>query len=469
MNGATAQLARFCADLRFEMLPAEVIERVRLLLLDTIGIAIRARWDPSADSTLPQLRGMALAGLTSGSAHVLGDAAGYSPFGAALINGALAHTLDFDDTHAPAGLHASAPVMAAAFAAAEIAKADMRAVIAGIVAGYECMTRISLALGPDGHSDKGFHLTATCGVFAAAAAAGNILGLSGAQMEHAFGTCLSQTAGSGQFLVNGAWTKRFQVGAAGANGLLSACLAREGYTGAAEAFEGRNGFFHLYGTGSEPERLTAGLGTEWETLRIAIKPYPCCRAIHAPIDALLALRAEHGLDLSDVESVRIGMPRKCVDITGAPEDRKRNPASIVDAQFSAHFGVTAALEKGSLGWEDYETQLANPRIREFLPFVSAYNDPQAQAEYPDQLSGSIEVKLKDGATLRQFVRVPLGEPENMLTIGQLRHKFRSLVEPYIGAAGEADLFRMISGAPAEGSVQDLFAAAGAALVPSTSN
>ena len=151
-------------------------------------------------------------GMAAGNSGVFGDAARYTPAGAALLNGALAHSLDFDDTHAAGSLHPGAPVIPAALAAGEMAGASGADVLAGIVAGYEVTCRVALALPAGEHYDRGFHPTATCGAFGAAAAAARVFGLSAEQVEGALGTVLSQCAGSLQFLANGAWTKRFQVG-----------------------------------------------------------------------------------------------------------------------------------------------------------------------------------------------------------------------------------------------------------------
>src|SRR5688500_18849174 len=167
-------------------------------------------------------------GLANGACTVIGDAAGYAPAGAAMLNGTLAHSLDFDDTHGAASLHPSAPIVPAAFAAAEMAGADGRAVIAAIVAGYETQIRLSLALDPRAHYDRGFHPTATCGAFGAADAAGRLLGLDAAGIANAFGIVLSMSAGSMQVLTHGAWTKRAPVRHAAMCGGTDATRATDG-------------------------------------------------------------------------------------------------------------------------------------------------------------------------------------------------------------------------------------------------
>ena len=215
--GVTSQLAEFCANIKLAALPPEVVTRARFLVLDLVGNIVRARHD--AESTASFVATVRSLGMATGNAGVFGDAARYSPVGAAFLNGALAHSLDFDDTHAAGSLHPGAPVIPAALAAGEMAGASGADVLAAIIAGYEVTCRVALALPAGEHYDRGFHPTATCGAFGAAAAAARVFGLDADGVAGAMGTVLSQTAGSLQFLANGAWTKRSQVGWAAVNGL----------------------------------------------------------------------------------------------------------------------------------------------------------------------------------------------------------------------------------------------------------
>ncbi|MGH8696751.1 MAG: MmgE/PrpD family protein, partial [Burkholderiales bacterium] len=270
MTAITRELADFVARTSYDALPAEVRERAKWLVTDMVGIALRARHE--AESTPALLAAVERLGLGQGKASVIGDERGCSPTAAALVNGTLAHSLDFDDTHARGSIHPSAPIVPAALAAAEMAGAGGRDLVAAIVAGYEVQIRLSLALVPKDHYDRGFHPTATCGVFGAAAAAGRVFGLSAEAIAHAFGIALSQAAGSMQFLVDGAWTKRLHVGYAAMSGLIAASLAREGFHGAVDAIEGKAGFLRAYSPNPVLENAVADLGRVYETMAIAIKP-----------------------------------------------------------------------------------------------------------------------------------------------------------------------------------------------------
>jgi 2-methylcitrate dehydratase PrpD len=435
MTSITSELSDFVAGTSYDDLPAEVAERAKMLVMDLVGIAVRARHE--AESTPGLLAAVDRLGMR-GHATVIGDDAGFAPPGAALVNGTLAHSLDFDDTHARGSIHASAPIVPAALAAAEMSGAGGRELIAGIIAGYEVQIRLSMALVPKDHYARGYHPTATCGAFGAAAAAARIFALSPDQVASAFGICLSQAAGSMQFLVDGAWTKRFQVGAAAMSGLIAASLAREGFKGAAQAIEGKAGFLRAYAPNPVFEKAVEGLGEVYETLAIAVKPYPSCRYSHAAIDALIALRAAEGIEPAEVEAVEIGLPRTGWDIIGGPEDAKHNPRSVVDGQFSMPFLAAVVLREGAMGWDHYAGHLADAETLALCRRVTSVVDPKVEAEYPARLSGLVRVRTARGS-FEKFVATPKGEPENFPTAAELRAKFDGLVGPYLSARGIDEL------------------------------
>jgi 2-methylcitrate dehydratase PrpD len=414
MTAITRTLAEFAAGLSYERLPREVPERAKLLVFDAIGIGLRARHEASSTPSL--VAAAAKLGLTGGATTVIGDGDGYTPPGATLVNGTLMHSLDFDDTHAQGSIHPSAPIVPAA-----------------IVAGYEVQIRLSLALGPSDHYGRGFHPTATCGAFGATAAAANIFGLDADRIELGFGICLSQAAGSMQFLFDGAWTKRFHVGHAAMCGLTAACLAGEGFRGPRGAIEGKDGFLGAYAPDPQPAKAVAGLGEVWETLAIAVKPYPSCRYSHAAMDALIRLRADNDIDPREIDAVEIGLPRTGWNIIGDPEAEKQNPKSIVDGQFSMPFVAAVALAQGGMEWDDYARFIEDPETLDLCRRVTSVVDAQAEAEFPAQLSGVARVRTSRGR-FEAFVAVPKGEPENFLSVAELRAKFDGLVGPYLEAA-----------------------------------
>ena len=436
MAGVTEKLAVFASDLEYEDLPAAVIERTKMLILDITGITVRARHD--VESTASLIRAVSRLELTGGSCSVLGDSATYTPPAAALINGTLAHSLDFDDTHAEGSLHSSAPILPAALAAAEISSASGRDLITAVVAGFEIQIRLSMALNPAEHYERGFHPTATCGIFGAAAATSKLLGLGAADVQSAFGIALSQAAGSMEFLADGAWTKRSHVGQAAQNGLMCAFMAGEGFKGVKDAFEGRRGFFNSYAPNSVPDKAVADLGETWETLRLALKPYPSCRYSHAAMQALITIREEHSLDWSDIEEVDIGLPEAGWNLIGDPLKDKRQPKSVVDGQFSMPFCAAVVLREGNMYWDDYKKHLDDHDTLALCRKINVTVDPRAQAEFPANLAGLARVK-SNGQSFEKFVSIPKGEPDNFMSQEEIRAKFDGLCQPYLGEQGSNKL------------------------------
>ncbi len=433
--GITHELSAFTAAIRLPALPPELVARARLLLLDLAGNIVRARHD--AESTPALLAATRALGLAAGNSAVFGDTARYTPAGAAFLNGALAHSLDFDDTHAEASLHPGAPVIPAALAAGEMVGASGADVLAAIVAGYEVTCRVALALPAGAHYQRGFHPTATCGAFGAAAAAARVLGLDAAAVADALGIALSQSAGSLQFLANGAWTKRFQVGWSAMAGLAAATLAREGFKGAADALEGKQGFLRAYAPDPVPARAIQGLGTEWELMRTALKPYPSCRYGHAGIDAALALRSDLTLRPEEIDHVTLGLPQSGMLLVGAPADKKSDPRNIVDGQFSGPFVIAVALVTGKMGWDSYAL-LDDPVVRAMLPRIVCQPDADAQAAFPENMAAKLTLYAR-GQTHVRMVIVPKGEPDNFLADSEVRAKFSDLATPVLGTDRTATL------------------------------
>lgn len=438
----TEQLAQFVADLSSEEIPAEVTNRAAMLTLDLWGNMVRARND--AASTECVLAAATDLGLGHGPCLVVGGGETVSPAGAAFLNGTFAHTLDFDDTHALGSLHPSAPVIPAALAAAQMTRCNGRTLLTGIIAGYEVGCRLSQALVPSDHYDRGFHPTATAGIFAAAAAAAKIFDFDRAKVSAAFGAALSHAAGTMQFLENGSWNKRTQIGGAAMNGLLAACLARRGFIGAAKAIEGQYGFLKAYAPKSVPERAIAGLGREWETLRIGVKPYPSCRMTHAPIDILLDQVRNHQLKAEAVQEVRIGLSNKGIDLVGAPQDRKRRPRHVVDGQFSMHFSAAVVLLEGRFGWDDYANHIGNSITEALADRIIVEHDAEVEDAYPAHLSGSVSIRTAQG-NIRHFARDPRGEPDLFPTEAEFTEKFTALAERYLGVQRTAQVARTILG------------------------
>lgn len=418
LGSATVRLADFALGLKFGDLPPEVVDRTKALFLDFLGVAFGGRL---AESAGPVLRAVArLRAGQPGEATVVGERERYPPHYAALLNGAFAHSQDFDDTHREGIIHPGAPIFAAVLALAEAGGRPGWEFIAAAVAGYEVSCRLAKAHGERVHG-RGFHPTATTGIFGATAAGARLLGLSRESLLNAWGLNLSQAAGSLQFLANGAWNKRVHTGLAAHNALVALTLAGEGVIGAADPFTGRFGYYYSYAGGScGLDSALSDLGRNYEVMRTAVKPYPCCRYNHAVIDACLAIVSAEDFEAGQIEAVEIELPPAAVPIVAEPEALKKAPANVVDAQFSVYFAAAVALTEGRFGWDSYG-RLGEAGLRELMGRMRARGSAGIS-----EMGTRVRVMFQNGRENSAEVGLPRGEPEAFPAWEELADKMRAL-------------------------------------------
>jgi 2-methylcitrate dehydratase PrpD len=202
--------------------------------------------------------------------------------------------------------------------------------------------------------------------------------------------------------------------------------------------------------------VVAALGSTWETLNIAVKPYPSCRYGHAAMDALIELRAANDLDWRQIESVEIGLPQTGVNIIGEPQSEKQHPGNYVDGQFSMPFVAAVALRDGAMDWDSYARHLGDADTLALCARISTVNDTLAEAQYPANMSGVARVHTGAG-TFEKFVVVPRGEPDNFMSATELRGKFDALVSPFLSAARREELSRRLAALAAETDISALLA------------
>ena len=409
---ASQTLAAFSTDLRYEALPSEVVRAVKRHVIDTLGVALAAADAGVGSPVVESVRAWAGAREASIVGHDFGAPAPH----AALANGTLAHALDFDDTHPESIVHPSAFVVPAALGAGEESGADGRTFIAACVAGYEVSTRIGAAA-PGRFHARGLHTTGLCGTFGAAAVAGVLWGLTPTQMTHALGIAGSQSSGLFAYLEDGSETKRFHAGWAAQGGIVAADLARRGFTGPATIFEGPHGLFDTFlaGESHEHARLTRGLGSEWETTRIAIKPYPACHFVHAFMDACVGLNVRAG----DVEEITCAIAGPAVGIVCEPRAGRLNPATTYAAQFSLPFAVASAIVGGREGLDLFgEDARSDKRVLALAERVRHVVDDSIPT-----FGGRVTIQLRDGRVREADELVNRGHPDRPLSDEDVTAKF----------------------------------------------
>jgi 2-methylcitrate dehydratase PrpD len=445
----TQHLADFAAQTTFDDLPAEVVHSVELRFLDTLGICLAARTFGLADGVQQMVQ------VWSGKpeARVIGAALACPAPNAALVNGTLAHSLDFDDTHLPSVLHPSASIVPAVLAMAEAtARSGADALLAAAL-GIEVTVRIGMAgyLPEAGNVffERGWHATSICGTLGAAAAGGRLLGLESDGIMNALG--IAASFGSGVIEANraGGTVKRVHCGWAAHAGLTAALLAHHQMSGPPTALEGRFGFFQAFLSGQyDPTAIIDGLGERWEVPGIFFKPYPANHYTHAGIDAALAIRRRLGgvVDVDQIERIELGCAAAPLRTIGEPRDEKIRPRSGYHAQFSGPFTVAAALlGGGGLGvyFEDFTDAMARDPVRLALAAkVVTVVDAECDAVFPREFPAVLRVHLRDGRVLEERVMHNRGGPAQPLSDAEVQHKFalnaqRALAPPALARVAES--------------------------------
>lgn len=409
-------IARMAAGLSLGDVPASVIARARLHILDALGLGIASTVQDYAKATLDGT--MALAG--AGSCSVIGAARGLPLRDAAMVNAVLIHGLDFDDTHLASIIHPTCTSLPAALALGEALDASGADLMAAFLAGAETAIRIGLAV-DGGFHHVGYHATGVVSHFASAVTAGRLLGLDENAITAAQGITGSTAAGIQVFLEEGAWTKRFHPGWGAAAGITAAYLAQARFKGPSRVYEGKFGLFatHLHEE-AKVAALTDGLGAVWHFGETALKPYPVCHFIHGCADAAIALHAE--IAGAEIASVRAFLPQPTLHIIAEPAEAKENAASEYEAKFSAQHVVAACLLRGRFGLPDLlPGAIAEPRVRDLARRVACAADPDSA--FPEFFSGGVEVTLQGGRVLARHVRVNSGAGERAMSADEVRAKF----------------------------------------------
>lgn len=407
-------LAAFSTGLSLGAIEHEVVDAVKTDLFDTLACAVAGSAAPGVDEVRTLVNQWA--GAAQSSVLVFGERV--PAHHAAWVNGTMAHARDYDDTHDAAVLHAGVSVIPAALAAAElrgrVSGADL---IAGIAAGLETISRLGLAT-QVGIIESGYMYTSLMGHFAATVAASRVMGLDLTQTVNALGIDYSMAAGNHQVTRDAALTKRMQPGFAAMSALIAVQLALRGVRGAQSTFEGEDGFFRVYLRDRvDRERVRAGLGERFEFTRLSFKPYPCCRFNHTVIEASIRLRAALGGRIDRIRAVRVGLNHQAYQAVCTPEDIRRSPQTIVQAQFSVPYTVAAALIDGEVGLGHFTPSLAERTdIIALAHKVHPRVDPDIEARFGRTISpAQVEIELDDGSRLTDWIEMPLGHPDRPMS------------------------------------------------------
>ncbi len=409
---ATEKLAAFAKDMGWDDIPPSVRHEAKRSLLNYFATAIGGSAEPAVDRSLAALTRFS----GPGDCRLIGRSERTDMALATFLNAIGANVFDFDDTHQETVIHPTAPVAPALFAQAETKPCQGRALLTAFIIGGEIECRLGNAVSPS-HYTKGWHITATCGIFGAATGVGRLVGLTGEQLRWALGHAAAQTAGLVETL--GTMSKSIGVGNAAKNGLLSAHLAQADISGPADPLTGERGFLTVFSEQPMAERLTRGLGETWEIAKNTYKPYPAGIVLHPVIEACIRLHREHGLRPEDVAKV---------ELTAHPLLQQRADRPDVEtgqlSQISAQHAIAIALRRGKAGLAEFSdgavAETLQDGIRPEVLFI----------EEPDRAIETVKMRAQrhQGVALEIEIDAAKGGPQNPMSDRELEEKLAALAD-----------------------------------------
>lgn len=420
---AIVALAQHMLAVRFEDLPATALATTRAQLHDAVGVALAGR----NEDGVRQLRQLAAAVGGTVESVVWGSSLRLPSHDAARLNAVMTHSLEYDDTYGPGFIHPSAITFPAALAVADMV---------GGVSGRELLTAATLANdiacrmavagqpGVDGFA-VGWHNTTLVGYLTSALLAGRLMGLDRERLVHAAGIAAHQAAGNAQSHIDSALTKRMGPGFASAAGVMAARLAKLGVTGPRGVLEGAKGWFAQYHKGIySRDLLLGGLGRDFPGAAMSFKPWPSCRGSHTSADAALQIAAALGGRGSEIARITVRNGPAEWSFLSAPIERKRRPATTVEAQFSVPWVVAAALTDGKVGISHFTpAALERGDIRAMADRIETVEDDSLANPAGGPGQALVEVTTRDGAVITRKVEAAKGDPTAPMSAAEVRAKF----------------------------------------------
>ena len=414
----TQILADFVSDHPSQGWDASVDREAHRTLLNWVGCAIGASRHATANAALAAVIELAPAE----QATLLGRRERVDVASAALLNGIASHTFDFDDTHLKTIIHPAGPVASAALALAEHCGATGRQFIDALVLGVDVECRIGNMIYPE-HYDRGWHITGSTGMLGAAAACARLLGLDANRTAMALGIAASQPIGVREQF--GSMTKAFHVGGAARAGLMSALMAKHGFTSSGRAIEAARGLAQTYSTKCDWKQITDGLGRRFEISFNTYKPFACGIVIHPSIDGCLQLRDANRLPIDDIERIDLEVHSLVLELTG-----KTAPRNGLEAKFSVYHACAAGIILGEVGEHAFSDEIvARADVIALRERIKAGAD-----DGMDEASADVTITCKDGRKLHAFVEHAIGSIERPMSDADLERKFHGLVDPVLGNA-----------------------------------
>jgi len=444
-------LIEFVHGLSLETVPGNITESAKWCLLDSLGCALFGSQQPWAKIMAEEM----LAEGSRGRSSIVGRKQTLAAPAAALCNGTATHGFELDDLLDEAIVHPGAIIVPAVVATAESIDAPGSRLLLGIIAGYEAINRVGLAIGVE-PSRRGHHQTALAGPVGAAVAAGVVLNLNPEQLITAVGLACSTASGTKSFAAGtgGGMMKRMHAGRAAEAGVRMAQLAARGFTAPPTALDGHFGLLEVFsGKSARPEQLSLDLGKHWALERVYVKVYSCCAWIQAMVQQLVALRGPQPLKPQEVKRLRVGVCSYSARNNGSVA-----PPDTMGAQYSLPYCAALAATANPSDPAMFAPDAINePSRRELARRVELVVDPEMEAAYPKHYGARVELELANGERRTSAVLDPHGMPADPCTETERLDKFTRLASHVKPAAAVAEIIRKARGADHLKSVQELTA------------
>lgn len=396
-----------------------IFEQAKLCLLDYIGVTLAGSYllKSQHKAYLERLRN------NFGSSTVIGVSHKADIYSAALLNGLSAHETELDDGHRMGMIHLASPIISALLPIAESENVEYKELLIGIIAGYEAAVRLSKAVQPY-HKNKGYHTTGTCGTIGAAMGVCAMLRYSMSQTKAALSMAVTSAAGVLEVQEDGSQLKPYNAGRAALNGLTAAIMGNLNQISPNDILGGKRGFLTLYGGKVDSEVLTKGYQNGYEIENVYLKPYASCRHSHPSIEAVLYALKENYIDYNEIDSIKIKTYKAAVE----GHDHKDIQGSN-SAKMSIPFSVAVAIVTGKAGINQFsEYWINNTEVKQLLDKISVDWDSDLTAAVPSKRSAIAIITTKSGEVFSRKVVYPKGEPENPMSINELKSKFFELAE-----------------------------------------
>ena len=448
----TRRIGQYITDASFEDFPPDAVEAAKGAIMDCLACMLAGSQEDLADILCRYVA----AESSAPAASVVGRGFRTSAANAALVNGAMAHALDYDDITHITKTHPTAVLLPAALAVAEETGASGREMLLGYMAGFEVACAVGESLSEAYYDDLGWHPTGPLGAIGSAAAASKIMALDPEQTAMAISLAASQASGLRQNF--GTMTKPFHAGDAARAGVVSARLVRDGFTASQDALEGRFGFIRAFsgGQGFNSEQVVENLQNKCYLVEsgIEIKKFPCCGSAHLALDAAFNLLSQGAIDPQAVDKIEV-----MVDFDPPRSLIHSRPMSSLEGKFSMQYCLAAALLDQRVGLQSFsDEQVLRSDAQSLIPRIDMRRFPGNEGK-PSWSEGynEVDVYLKDGTVLRQQAHRANSGALRGVTVEDIREKFRDCASQVLSEPKAAEVLsrldRLEESEPVSGLVE----------------